>query len=229
MTQTRQILFAALAGIVIAAPVRAQQAPPAIDVAASIAGSSDYVWRGLTQTGGQPAAFATVTVSAGGFYAGVGTENVDFGGISQEYDLWGGYVFDLGADTKLDLGLSFYGYVDAPQTIDTLEVKAALTRSDGRFNYGLSGYYTGNYFGTAAPAFYGEFAAGYQITDRLAASAAVGIQSIEALPDYATWNLGGSYDLGHGIKLDARYHDSEKAKVGNVGGARLVGTLTFGF
>lgn len=202
--------------------------PSPLDISASVAVGSDYVWRGLTQTGGKPAAFATVTLARGGFYAGAGTENVDFDGIGQEYDLWGGYVFTAG-DTTVDLGLSFYGYVDAPSRIDTLEAKLALTRKSGALTYGSAAYYTRNYFGTGKPALYVEANGTYQLADGLSGSAALAVQNISELDDYVTWNAGLSYDLGRNLKLDLRYHDTSGFTGGAHGGARGAALLTYSF
>jgi uncharacterized protein (TIGR02001 family) len=101
------------------------EAPSDLTVGFGLTGATDYVWRGVSQSDQKPAVFATVSLGYKGFYAGAGTENVRFAGISQEYDLWGGYVADLGP-VKLDVGVVRYGYVDAPVKIDTLEGKAAL-------------------------------------------------------------------------------------------------------
>lgn len=194
----------------------------------SLAAGTDYVWRGLTQTDGGPAAFATVTVQHGGFYAGAGTENVDFSGISQEYDLWGGYVVDLGP-ARLDLGASFYGYVDAPSNIDTLEFKAALSGGRKKIGYTVSANYTPDYFGTGKGGVYSEAAVSYALSERVQLSGALGHQQIEALPDYATWNLGASGELAKGLRLDLRYHDTDTKVVDyeTIGDARVVATLTF--
>ena len=138
--------------------------------------------------------FATVNVSAGGFYAGAGTENVDFAGIKQEYDLWAGYTLPLGK-AKLDIGVVRYGYVDAPVKIDTLEVKAALSGSVGKLGLGVTAYHTGNYFGSSQPATYVEGTASYPLTGKLSMSAAFGHQQIDKLPGYDTWSAGLSYQV----------------------------------
>lgn len=196
-----------------------------IDLSASAAVGSDYVWRGLTQTGGKPAAFVSVTAAHDGFYAGAGTENVDFGGISQEYDLWGGYMFTAG-DSTIDLGLSFYGYVDSPQDIDTLEAKLAVTRTRGKLTYSTAAYYTANYFGTGKGALYLEANGAWQLSDKLSGSAAAGIQNISSLDDYVTWNAGLTYQLGKRVKLDLRYHDTHGYTEDSARGAAL---LTYAF
>lgn len=201
---------------------------PALDVSVGLSAATDYVWRGVSQSGNDPAVFATVSVNYAGFYAGVGTENVDFAGVDQEWDLWAGYVLDLGGP-KLDLGVVRYGYVDAPVDIDTLEVKAALTGSVGRFGLGVAGYHTWDYFGTDQHATYLEASASYPLYEKLSASGAFGRQQINNLPDYSTWNLGLSYAVLPGAKVDLRYFDTDTSAFGKLGDARVVGSFSLSF
>ena len=128
-----KLCLTALAAAALVAPAAAQAQDGPVQLSASLTGATDYVWRGVSQSNQDPAVFAAVNVSAGGFYAGAGTENVHFAGIDQEYDLWGGNVVPLGK-AKLDIGVVRYGYVDAPAKIDTLEVKAALSGSVGKLD-----------------------------------------------------------------------------------------------
>ncbi len=218
----------ALAAAALVAPAAAQAQDGPVQLSASLTGATDYVWRGVSQSNQDPAVFAAVNVSAGGFYAGAGTENVHFAGIDQEYDLWGGYVLPLGK-AKLDIGVVRYGYVDAPAKIDTLEVKAALSGSVGKLGLGVSAYHTGNYFGSSQPATYLEGSAALPLTDKLSLSAAFGHQQIDNLPDYNTWNAGLSYTVLKGAKVDLRYHDTDTNAFGKLGDARLVGSFTIGF
>ncbi|WP_374530485.1 TorF family putative porin [Novosphingobium sp.] len=199
-----------------------------VTVSFSLTGATDYVWRGVSQSNEDPAVFATAQVNYGGFYAGAGTENVDFAGVKQEYDLWGGYVFDLGG-AKLDLGVVRYGYVDAGANIDTLEGKIGLSGTVGKLGLGATAYHTGNYFGTSEPATYVEANAAYPLTDKLSASGAFGHQQIDNLPDYNTWNLGLSYEVLKGAKVDVRYHDTDTNAFGTLGDSRVVGSFTVGF
>ncbi|MFM5930926.1 MAG: TorF family putative porin [Novosphingobium sp.] len=227
--------FASIAALACAAMPLAAQAQDAGSngptVSFSLTGSTNYEWRGVSQSDNHAAVFATAQVNYGGFYAGAGTENVDFAGINQEYDLWAGYVLPLGKAVKLDLGVVRYGYVDAPADIDTLEVKGALSASVGKL--GLTGtvMHTWDYFGTGADATYYEAAASYPVTDKLSMSGAFGHQTVNGRFNYNTWNLGASYEVIKGGKIDLRYHDTDDAGAlfGNLGKARLVGSFTIAF
>lgn len=210
-----------------AANVRTE-APSDLTVGFGLTGATDYVWRGVSQSDQNPAVFATVSVGYKGFYAGAGTENVRFAGISQEYDLWGGYVADLGP-VKLDLGVVRYGYVDAPVKIGTLEGKAAVSGKLGRLGLKAAGYYTGNYFGSHRRAFYSELGASYPLTDKLTASGALAHQSVNHAFNYTTWNAGLSYAVMKGATLGLRYHDTDAGFIGRKAKARVAGSFSLAF
>ena len=224
--KTKFCLTTLAAAALCPAAAHAEDGP--VQLSASLTGATDYVWRGVSQSNQDPAVFAAVNVSAGGFYAGAGTENVHFAGIDQEYDLWAGYVLPLGK-AKLDVGVVRYGYVDAPAKIDTLEVKAALSGTVGKLGLGVKVHHTGNYFGSSQPATYAEGNASLPLTDKLSLSAAFGHQQIDNLPDYNTWNAGLSYAVLKGARIDLRYHDTDTNAFGKLGEARLVGSFSIGF
>lgn len=199
-----------------------------MDISVSLTGATDYVWRGVSQTDSDPAIFAAVSVNYEGFYAGVGTENVDFAGIDQEYDLWAGYVFDLGG-ASLDVGIVRYGYIDAPADIDTIDFKAALSTKVGETGLGVAAYWTPDYFGSDEDALYTELTLSQPVGEKFRVSGGVGYQQISAMPDYVTWNAGLSYTILPGVSADVRYHDTDTGAFGNNGDGRLVGSFTIGF
>ena len=193
-----------------------------------LSAATDYVWRGVSQSDNHAAVFATANVAYKGFYAGAGTENVDFLGIDQEYDLWGGYVLNLGA-AKVDAGFVRYGYVDSPVKIDTLEGKLALTAPVNKGSVTAAAYYTGDYFGSGNPALYAELSGNYPVTDKLGVNAAVGHQQISHLSgDYTTWNARLSYRVLPGATASVGYYDTDRAR-NRLSRARVVGSLAISF
>ncbi len=220
---------AALAALALPSAAFAEEGE-GIDVSVTLTGSTNYQWRGVSQTDNQPAVFAAVSASYKGFYAGAGTENVDFAGIDQEYDLWAGYALPLGK-AKLDLGVVRYGYVDAPTNIDTTEIKGALTVPVGKVSLTGAVYHTWDYFGTDADATYFEASAAMPVNDKLSLSGAFGHQTVDGLFNYNTWNLGASYAVFKGASIDVRYHDTDDDGVlfGRLGKARLVGSFSITF
>ena len=200
-----------------------------MDVGVTLSAATDYVFRGVSQSAENPAVFAAVSVSYQGFYAGAGTENVDFPGIDQEYDLWAGYVFALDGGTSLDIGAVRYGYVDSPVDIDTIEIKAALSTSLGQTGLGVAAYWTPDYFGTDQDGFYAEINAARPVGEHFRVSGALGHQWIDAGGDYLTWNVGASYTVLPGASVDVRYHDTDTDAFGNLAGSRVVGSFSVRF
>jgi len=87
-------------------------APAFAEVSMNIGATSNYIWRGVTQTDDKAAVSGGLDWSAdSGLYAGTWVSNVDFGpGLSPyELDLYGGYAGDVG-DFGYDVGLIYYTY-----------------------------------------------------------------------------------------------------------------------
>ncbi|QYU67447.1 TorF family putative porin [Leptolyngbya sp. 15MV] len=96
------------------APAAAQQTieSAGLTIATTPAITTDYVFRGISQTRSRPAIQLTVDVEhESGLYIGVFASNANFAGtnIRQEVDLNFGYRFTV-AGVKLDLGATYFGY-----------------------------------------------------------------------------------------------------------------------
>lgn len=98
-----------------AAPAFAQDTapPPAFTITGGATLTSDYRFRGLSQTDKRFAVQGTLGVShASGFYVGVWGSSIDdyvAGGSDQEIDLYGGYKKTVNG-TTIDGGLLYYYY-----------------------------------------------------------------------------------------------------------------------
>ncbi len=72
--------------------------------------TSDYLWRGVSQTLGKSAVQWHLEADKNGFYAGTWGSQVDFGGeASVEYDFYGGYSW-ANEDMSVDVGVINYNY-----------------------------------------------------------------------------------------------------------------------
>jgi uncharacterized protein (TIGR02001 family) len=104
----------------------------------TVGGTSDYVFRGVSQTFEDPAFQAALDISYGIFYAGIWGSNVDFNDAPKanaEIDLYAGIKPTWGPVT-FDLGVLYYWYPDGddfanfngvPGQLDYVEFKAGYS------------------------------------------------------------------------------------------------------
>lgn len=190
----------------------------------NIGAASDYVFRGVSQTDEDPQVFGGVDLTAGIFYAGVWLSNVDFGDSTDaEYDLYVGVTPQVGA-VSLDLGVLYYGYVDAPSgaDYDYFEFQAKGSVPLGPATFGAGVYYVPDSYSHIDSSFYYEVNGGYSVTDKLSFSAALGRQTFDGPGDYTTWNIGAGYQLTDHLGFDLRYHDTDEHDLGKTYDSRVV-------
>ena len=214
-------LVSGLAIAAIAAPALSQ------DVSANAALTSDYVFRGVSQTDEGPAIQGGVDLTHGLFYAGAWASNVDFfDSTDAEIDLYAGFKPTLGAAT-LDLGVIYYGYVNEPSGADyaNWEFKAAGSIPAGKGSLGGAVYYSPDGFGAAEESVYYEVNGAFPLTEKVTLGGALGRQTYDGPGDYTTWNLGGAYALTGSLSLDVRYHDTNEHGFGSLYDSRAVATL----
>ncbi len=195
-------------------------------ISGNIALATDYAFRGLSQTGGDPAVQGGFDYTNGAFYAGTWASNVDFdefgAGSGIELDLYGGYRPQLGPVT-LDLGVIGYFYPGVTDIqagpfgegeLDYVEgyVKASVQPKE-HATLGVAAFYSPEFAGETGDAYYVEANGSYAFIDNLSLSGAVGYQNIDDVSgvfpgefsdEYVTWNVAASYAL-QGFTLDLRY------------------------
>ena len=207
-------------------PGIAQAAEPlAIDVQASAGVSSDYIYRGVSQTMEDPQVYAAVDLAIGTIgYAGVWTSNIDFGdGTDAEIDVYGGIRPKLG-NVTFDLGLIYAAYLGQPDGThgNFFEAKIAASTAVGPATFGASVNYSPAFYDKTGEAFFYEITGSVPIEGTgLTIGGAVGRQTVDKSPSYTTWNAGASYQLKK-LSLDLRYYDTKGDKFGNISKARVV-------
>lgn len=181
-----------------------------VDVSFNAAVTSDYVFRGFSQTGENAAIQGGVDVTIGSFYAGAWASTVDFGdNTTAEIDVYGGFRGEA-AGWSWDGGVIFYGYAPgANSDYDYIEVKGAVSRAFGPVTAGAAVYFSPDFFGVDDEATYYEVNAAFTPIEKLTVSGAVGQQLLNVSDDYVTWNLGGTWALDDSLGLDVRYHDTD--------------------
>lgn len=195
--------------------------------------TSDYVFRGVSQTMEDPAIQGGADVTYGIGYAGVWASNVDFGtdDPTAEIDVYAGVRPTIG-DTSLDLGVLYYGYVKdkgAPGSVSYFELKAAASRPLGPATVGLAVYYSPEFTGDTGNALYYEVNGAVPLMDKLTLSGALGHQEIDNGSEYATWNIGATYAITDKLGVDVRYHDTDEHGYGKIYGSRFAISLKAAF
>lgn len=222
----KRLAFACAA---IAAALAGTASAQEAEVAWNVGVTSDYVFRGFSQTDESVAVQGGVDVTYGSFYGGAWASNVDFGDDTDaEVDFYGGWRPEAGG-FNLDLGVIAYLYVNAPDAADYdyIELKAAASRAIGPVTLGAAVYYSPDFFGLDETATYIEANGSFTPADKWTLSAAVGQQSLDVNDDYTTWNAGVAYAFTDHVALDVRYHDTDVD--GPLSDDRVVGSLKFLF
>lgn len=136
------------------AAAEAAEAPAPFTITGGVTLTSDYRFRGTTQTNEDPAVQATVNVNhSSGLYAGVWASSID-GGLDGstpaltgygdvEIDLYGGYTKTLSSGIGFDIGLLYYLYADGASGVNTdfFEPYAAVTYTIGPVSTKLGAAY----------------------------------------------------------------------------------------
>jgi uncharacterized protein (TIGR02001 family) len=175
---------------------------------------SEYEYRGISQTAEKPAAqFNLDYTHTSGFYLGTFVSNVKWlkeaakaGGFSTsaqiEWDLFGGYKFDIAKDVTLDVGYLRYEYPSSGvfhPSPNTDEIYIGV--SSGPFNAKYS-HATSNLFGftDSKGSSFTEINWSQEVLPKLTANAQIARQTVKHNGDYSynVYKLGASYDFGDG-------------------------------
>ncbi|MEC9434212.1 MAG: TorF family putative porin [Pseudomonadota bacterium] len=192
--------------LLLAVPAAAQEDPLSISLGAAI--TSDYVFRGISQTDKAPAfqpyaeAEYALPGDFGSVYAGFWGSNVDFGEFEVEMDFYGGYRNSFrGID--YDIGYVRYVYTDSGDCCGEAYVSADYQINDA---IGVGGAYyhdfdleTDYVTGSVTIALFWE----------LELSGGVGKFADGGASD---WNVGLSRPITDTISADVRFHDSSQGE-----------------
>lgn len=194
------------------APTAAPAAPSKFDFAYGLSFTTDYVSRGITQTGSDPAVQGYIEPSYGNFYANLWSSNVDFGGgfDGAEIDVAAGYRPEIG---NLVLNVGWVHYFYAPK--DTSPAYGEIyAKGDYKLNdkITLAGrlFFAPDFNQSGNTATFIAGGAKVQLDHGFAAYAGIGYQFFEddaAFEDLA-WTAGLSYNWKV-MTLDVRYWETD--------------------
>jgi uncharacterized protein (TIGR02001 family) len=233
----RKTILAAALSAAAAVPglVQAQAASPHT-LTGNMAIVSDYRFRGISQTFGQPAIQGGIDYShASGFYLGNWNSSVSGNSYydgSIEMDFYGGFRKAFG-DFGIDVGLLQYYYPGAENAgtkYDTLEAYIAGSWKWLTLKYSLT---MTDWFGVKSATSdsegsgYLELNASYEIAPKLSLVAHLGQQTVSNFGnlDYTDYKIGLTYDL-NGWLLGAAYIDTDADDPAYKSAASVVPTST---
>jgi len=132
------LLSISLTSLLAATSLLSTQASAVEGLSANVAATSNYLWRGLEQTGGAAAVSGGIDYSAGsGFYVGTWASNASWGDMKTELDFYSGFGGNINEDVSYDVGYIYFAYPDSiADKNDFSEVYASL--STGGFTFGVA-------------------------------------------------------------------------------------------
>ncbi|WP_313318803.1 TorF family putative porin [Stenotrophomonas sp.] len=174
--------------------------------------TSDYVWRGSTQSQGDAAIQAGFRISAeSGLYAAVSGSSVEFAPqthASSELDFIVGWTGKLATDWALDANLLHYRYPATTVDLNWTELNSTLTWKD---NYWLSLAWSPEALGTEHSGLYSQLAARVPLNPALRLEAMAGYYTLQQTPGggYAHAQLSAIWKLAAPLELRLSAHASD--------------------
>lgn len=191
----------------------------------NLALTSDYVFRGITQTDFQPALQGGLDYSFNsGWYVGFWGSNVDFAdsdGPDFELDTYIGYSHDLNDQWNVDVSLVHYAYFgerNAYGSIDYAEFFAKLTWNE---MLTFTAAFAPNYSNADYTSVYLNLAGSWELGNEISLNASIGHSDFsDGNGSYTDWNLGLSRQFGP-VNAAINYYDTD------LDGGRVSDTFVF--
>lgn len=192
------------------------------EFSANVALTTDYLFRGISQTDGNPAIQGGFDYSYTpfGFYAGVWASNVDFSGCcgdddNIEIDYYGGFAGEFANGIGWDVGGLYYAYPGDDGDDDYVEAYGSLGYT---FDYTLEP--TVGIYVAWSPDFFAETGDGIYVNPTLDLSLPYGLglgfgygyQDVDDLGDYSHFYVGLSKDVSifsFGVTYDSKHDEDD--------------------
>lgn len=221
------------------AAAMAQEEPP-YSISANVAITSDYTFRGISQTdenwaiqGGFDGSYA---LGAADFYAGVWASNVDFNDGDEgqtEFDIYGGFTgtFPIGEGLDWNLGVIYFKYPGADDDLDYdfLEGYVGLGYTFSTValtpEFGVKVSYADDYFAGSGTGIYVDGTGSLSLPYDFGLGFHYGYQSIDdegafGAPSYSDWSVSLSKEV-LGLDLSIAYVDTDIEEEECFGGTSL--------
>jgi uncharacterized protein (TIGR02001 family) len=222
-----------------------ETAPPSeFTVTGSVSLTTDYRFRGLSYTAGDPAIQGTINLNhSSGFYVGTWASNLEDSAVygSMEVDLYGGWTGDVAKGLTADVGVVYYAYPNGKVgDANYFEPYASLSTTFGPANakVGVAYAWKQDALGGDDNLYlYTDLGVGIPDTP-VSLSAHVGYTSGALSPNLLTltsfddgfdYSAGASYNITESLSVGVSYIGVEGASIDSFSNDSVVGTLKFAF
>ncbi|MFT4197109.1 MAG: TorF family putative porin [Pseudoxanthomonas sp.] len=194
----------------------------------SLAATTDYRFRGLSQTDIGPAFQIGATYTAPfGLYLGGWASNVEFGDADKEVDWFLGYNTDLGEAVNWDIQVYRYGYPGS----SSASFNEYITKFTFLKNYYVLEAYSNDAFGSSTDSWYTQLGVTVPLPSDFSVAGAVGMTEFEdgdVGRDYKDWSLSLSHPIGPATASVAYIGTDGKGRdaYGRIADSRFVFTIS---
>jgi len=202
-------------GVVFTCLLMATPCAFAADASGTAALTTDYVWRGTSQSNEDPAVQAGFKLAAdNGAYAQVWGSSVEFAPetrASSEIDLVAGWSGALGDTLALDVNVTHYLYPSTTVDLDWTEANATLT---WRTHYWLQVAHSNDALASDAAGTYAQIGARLPLDERFRFEAAAGrywLDGASGYEDYTHLQVGAVWAFASPFELRVTAHDTGTA------------------
>jgi len=171
-------------------------------ISANVAMTTDYVWRGISQTSEDPAIQGGFDLEhESGIYLGGWGSNVDFGPgdpADLELDVYGGFTKEFDNGFGFDIGLIHYDFPDVSDyATEEIYLGASYSFFSAKFNHNLDGNY--NYY---------EAGAEFDLPQEFGLNMHIGYNDPDAGDGATDWKIGVTKEL-FGLGFELAYTDTD--------------------
>ena len=218
MNQLSKALIAS--AMVVSAPMVQADSPH--EFSANVALSTDYLFRGISQTDGNPAISGGFDYSYKpvGIYAGVWASNVDFSSFGDddniEIDYYGGIGGDFGNGVSWDVGGIFYDYPGDDGDDEYWEAYGSLGYTfEGaslKPEIGVTVAYSPDFFAETGDAIYVNPTLGLSLPMDFGLGFSYGYQDVDDLGDYSHIDISLTKEISKfefGLTYSNKFDDSD--------------------
>ena len=191
-------------------------------LSANAAVTTNYIFRGISQSGANPAVQAGVDYNIGttGLAIGAWASSIDFGNVNGddtqiELDLYGSYTLAITDEFGLSAGFTTYNYPSSPHNVNYNWYEGWVGAS---YNFGVAAvsakvFYSPDYVNLSTGQIYVTGGVSVPVTSWLSLNGNIGYTALDhavypIIEDYMDWNLSAVATYGN-FSLTLGYTDTD--------------------